>query len=265
MIAGRRHSKSEVSEDSYFVSMTDIMVGLLFIFILIIMYFAFQLKVQTEAQDNYAQTATDHRTAILENIKSHLEDNGVLNVVIDIEQGIIRLPEGVLFGSGIADITKESKADEISKKLANAFEEVLKCSVFSSFEKPLDVSNECQQENREKVYLESVLIEGHTDNVPISKNGLRSDTMLNTNLRLSARRATNTYEKLVSYSPKLKRFRSPQNEALFAISAYGETRPISSNKGDNRRIDIRIIMYVPGTSAALFDYKARLRSFYENN
>ena len=250
--------------------MTDVMVGLLFIFILIIMYFAFQLKVQTEAQENYAQTATDHRNSILENIKSHLQEAGVLNVEIDTEQGILRLPEGVLFASGVADIKPNTAADDVSNKLSKAFSDVLKCSVFSTDKKPLSVSTECIKENQGKVFLESVLIEGHTDNAPIVKYGLKSDAKINSNLRLSARRATNTYEKLVEYSPSLIDFRSPQNEALFAVSAYGETRPIAENnnregRSKNRRIDIRLLMYVPSTSATLFNYKRQLRIYYENN
>ena len=40
-----RRIKAEDEDESFFVSMTDIMVGLLFIFIMIIMYFALQTKI----------------------------------------------------------------------------------------------------------------------------------------------------------------------------------------------------------------------------
>ena len=40
-----RRTKSEEADESFFVSMTDIMVGLLFIFIMIIMYFALQTRI----------------------------------------------------------------------------------------------------------------------------------------------------------------------------------------------------------------------------
>ena len=36
----RAHQTSHESEDSYFISMTDILVGLLFIFIILIVFFA---------------------------------------------------------------------------------------------------------------------------------------------------------------------------------------------------------------------------------
>ncbi len=256
----------EEVDESYFVSMVDIMVGLLFIFILIVMYFAFQLKAQTEAQENYAQTAADHRSKILIEIKEHLEKEGVLNVRIDTEQGILRLPEGVLFASGVAEISSGSSADVVSGKLAAAFNDVLRCSVFNDKKRPFDVSINCQNKNPEHVFLESILIEGHTDNVPINETGLRTDSRINSNLRLSARRATNTFERLIIAAPTLSEFKSPKNETMLAVSAYGETRPIENNdtvtgRRNNRRIDIRLLMYVPGTSQALIEYRKRITEF----
>ena len=54
------HPTSEeiIEEESYFVSMTDMMVGLLFIFILILMYFALQYQKSTEKLEN-AEDARD--------------------------------------------------------------------------------------------------------------------------------------------------------------------------------------------------------------
>ena len=52
----------EHDEESFFVSMTDIMVGLLFIFILIIMYFAIQAKLdmQHEELDDRVEVLTPY-------------------------------------------------------------------------------------------------------------------------------------------------------------------------------------------------------------
>ena len=36
------------SEESFFVSMTDIMVGLLFIFIILVVYFVLQVRIETQ-------------------------------------------------------------------------------------------------------------------------------------------------------------------------------------------------------------------------
>ena len=47
----RHHAEDEQDEESFFVSMTDIMVGLLFIFLMIIMYFAIQAKIDQKLID----------------------------------------------------------------------------------------------------------------------------------------------------------------------------------------------------------------------
>ena len=264
-----RRATADHGDESYFISMTDIMVGMLFVFILIIMYFSYQLKVQSEAQDDYAQSATDHRTQLLGELKVFLEGDGTTKVEIDAEQGILRVPEGVLFGSGVADIDEGSPADLFSAKLAAAFASIIKCSVLSDDGKVYDASASCRSKNPNRAFIESIFVEGHTDNKPI-RGGLKDDYNINTNLRLSARRATNTYKNMLEKQPILESFRSPKNEQIFAVSAYGETRPIDKNttetgRANNRRIDIRLLMYIPENSAALFDYKKRLEAFYEVN
>jgi chemotaxis protein MotB len=269
MKAHKKNRNKSENDESYFVSMTDIMVGLLFIFILIIMYYSFQLKMQTEAQESYAQTAIDHRANILINIREHLKKEGI-NVKVDIEQGVLRLPEGVLFASGIAEIEAGSRAKVVSQKLATVFTDVLKCSVFNLKNKPFDTSSECKEQNESFVFLESIFIEGHTDDALVSVHGLKSDRNLTSNLRLSARRATNTYNTMLINRPILEEYRSPQNQTIFAVSAYGKTRPIDDNKNtlgkaNNRRIDIRLLMFVPGTSSAVLDFKTKIETLYANN
>ena len=73
---------------------------------------------------------------------------------------------------------------------------------------------------------DSVFIEGHTDNQPVLSvlpDGSRS------NLELSARRATNTYEALVRHQPVLTQFKNPAGQQVLSVAAYGEQRPIAPN------------------------------------
>ena len=65
-------TEQPLEEESYFVSMTDMMVGLLFIFILMLMYFALQYQKTTEQLTNANQT----RGEILVKIEKSLKDQG---------------------------------------------------------------------------------------------------------------------------------------------------------------------------------------------
>ena len=259
MRMAKRKIRGLEGDESYFASMTDIMVGLLFIFVIIIMYFAFQLKTQAEQRENYANEAAQHRTKMLIQVSKILREQGVREVSVDRDQGILRFPAGVLFGSGKAEVEDNSHAAFVLKNLAYALNEVLRCSVFSENGLVFDWSEECREQNKNLVFVESIFIEGHTDDQPI-RGALQSDPGINSNLRLSARRATNTYEKMISFEPVLGDFRSFIQEPVFAASAFGETRPIEINSTEegraaNRRIDVRLIMYVPATGAALYEFK----------
>ena len=121
---------------------------------------------------------------------------------------------------------------------------------------------DCSRDNPDKVFLESIFIEGHTDNRPIIGE-LKNSPGINSNLRLSARRATETFSYLLDINENLSDFYSPVDKRIFAVSAYGETRPLMDNKSKkgragNRRIDIRLIMYVPSNPGELKEYKQRI-------
>ena len=275
----KNRNQTEQEDESFFVSMTDIMVGLLFIFILIIMYFALQAKMDAERivsledqmeaykpedkkvtverkkLDLYKDRVNKQREKILKWLKSYLTTRGVESVGLDIQNGILRLPEGVLFDSGAYEIKPLSNADNTAKILADALSEVLPCSVMTAKGIPYRAYADCNLSNfhnRNVAYIEAIFLEGHTDNVRITGH-LPGAPLLTTNLKLSARRAANTFEKIMFHESKLIEFYAPissGNEPVLAVSAYGATRPISSNKNPigrafNRRIDLRVLMHQP--------------------
>ena len=119
-----------------------------------------------------------------------------------------------------------------------------------------DFTKDCIVKNNNGVFVDSIFIEGHTDNVPFIRGNK------DINLQLSANRATETYELMTSHKD-LKNFISPDNDEIFGVSAFGETRPLNKNETDldkqkNRRIDIRLIMYIPRSSRTLNYFKDRL-------
>ena len=241
------HTLLEDEGAGYLISVSDMMSGLLFIFIITLMAFVMNLqearqsaqKQQKELEQTVADltNADEIRAELLEKIRAELDSRGI-QVRIDQEQGVLRLQENAIrFPSGRALLraSERSKIEIIARVLAA----VLPCYAEVS-ELPMD---SCQPRTLGK--LESVFIEGHTDNVPI---GSSSD--FESNWELSAQRAIESYRVLQSASPELVELRNGQGQRLFSVSGYGEERPVVAHASPtadpmNRRIDLRFIMVAP--------------------
>ena len=221
-------------EENYFVSMTDMMVGLVFIFIILLMYFALQFRQVTDELTGADAT----RAEILKKIQSSLLDQDI-RVSIDTQNGVLRLPDSILFDSGRDQLKPEGEV--AVAKLSRALEEVLPCYTqnLSNTQRP----EHCAATEHA---IESVYIEGHTDLDAFSGGG-------RDNWDLSVVRATNTYRELVYTRPKLSELctaKGSQCEPVLSVSGYGPQRPIDNGdsvdaKAKNRRIDLRIIMVAP--------------------
>jgi len=257
--------KSSSKQDSnFFIPMTDMMVGLLFIFVIMVAFFAYKLsrqlssdtfvpqslliKVTKERDDmreelslieanslvKYNQASRDSRRSIIQNIKETLESSGV-EIAADYERGLLRLQGVDLFRSASTVLINPDAV----RVLANALQTELSC-----YSLPILRAAECD----EKIgYVEAVFIEGHTDAIPV---GVSRNDGISTNLQLSARRAANTYETIVASNPALKEFLNPAGQSILSVSAFGAQRPIASNQSSegrdkNRRIDLKIEMYAP--------------------
>jgi chemotaxis protein MotB len=244
--------------DNYYISLSDLMVGMLFIFLILLTFFALQSRiyesenewlkklqmntdeerltllqaaVQTQTLEERLQrleqklTNTDRlRAELLQRIRQELETRGVQVETIQ-DRGVLRLPQDMLFDPGSA--TLRPRGDEALRQLADVLRFTIALPQF--------------QER-----LESIYIEGHTDNIPIRTANFRD------NLSLSAARAMNTYQALIRYVPELESISNNQKQALFGISGYGELRAIGDNDSVtgrelNRRIDFRFVLAAPRT------------------
>lgn len=233
MIADDTHEHA-IEEENYFVSMTDMMVGLIFIFIILLMYYALQFRQVTDELTGADTT----RAAILAEIQSSLKAKGVI-VTIDTQNGVLRLPDSILFDSGNDQLKVDGLASV--QKLSLALEEVLPCytQTTASTARP---ENCAPTEHA----IESVYIEGHTDRDNYARGG-------RDNWDLSVVRATNTYRALVASRPGLSDLCADKGELcepVLSVSGYGPQRPIdlgetAEAKAKNRRIDLRIIMVAP--------------------
>ena len=216
--------------ESYFMSMTDMMVGLLLIFIILLAYFALNLQTKTEELTGANKT----RAEILTELKRSLRERGV-PVEIDTQTGVLRLPDDVLFDKGRWDLNAEG--DSAIQKVAKAMVEVLPCYTASSL---------CEGE-RSKHLIDAVFVEGHTDS-DVMSGGMD-------NYGLSVRRAETTFKKLQGSQPSLSGFlNKPVGEdgaaPILSLSGYGPDRPVDRGDSEeakkrNRRIDLRFLMTTP--------------------
>jgi len=225
------------SGESYFVSMTDMMVGMLFLFIIMLMAFALSYRDTTSKLVEGDKT----RQEILEELQRTLRESGV-KVDIDPERGVMRLPEKILFSSGSAELSPAGQS--AVAKLANALNQVLPCHT-----RLADTTRKgC--ENAERATVEAVFIEGHTDNVPLAKGASFPD-----NWALSAARAIRTYQELTKTAPGLDELRNKGSQRLLGVSGYADRRPVPgrehrspTSEPENRRIDLRFVMDTPRVS-----------------
>jgi flagellar motor protein MotB len=228
-----------VEEENYFVSMTDMMVGLVFIFIIMLMYFALQFRDVTDQLTSANRT----RDQILREIQKSLKDKGV-TVQIDTENGVLHLPDSILFDKGKADLREDGQA--AAEKLASTLFEVLPCYVNGN-----PVPARCKSKSSH--FIESIYVEGHTD--VDQPHGVEC---LKDNFALSACRSVATFRALIAYQPSLNELCSRDEDGpcqkILSVSGYGAERPVSAALGEesqkhNRRIDLRVLMLTPDGGA----------------
>jgi flagellar motor protein MotB len=226
------------SENPFWISISDLMTGLLIIFILALLYYILNFSSETkqlqEEKSNYQQTLyliqKKHkiRSKLLNLVQKKLKEAGFL-VKIDPDHGILHLEEGILFDSGKAELKEKGK------KLLS----VLSFILYDLLNKP-----------EFKQTIETIFIEGHTDNIPIKTAKFPS------NWELSTERAISTWRYLVSTNKKLEKLKNINNQFMFSCSGYSDTRPIDTNdtpKGRlrNRRIDFRFTLTSPKTFSSI--------------
>jgi chemotaxis protein MotB len=239
-----RQEHLPVEEENYFISMTDMMVGLVFIFVILLMYFALQFRqTSSDLKETTKQLSGANlaRTRILEQVQTYLSEQGI-KVEIDIQNGILRLPDEILFDSAQAELKPEGL--RAVQSLANGLLLVLPC-----YSDGLERPTSCPPPEHKT---EAIFIEGHTD-----RDALTATLRLRDNWDLSVVRATNTYRELTKVRPELgilcQSLLDGSCTPILSVSGYGDSRPVDiggsdAAKGRNRRIDIRILMAGPRPS-----------------
>ena len=232
-------------EESYFISMTDMMVGMLFIFILLLLHFALQSRARVEEIEERIVSVTDTRTEILRDLQQSLEEVGV-TVSIDEEKGLLRLPEQILFERNQAMLKPEGVAAilVLRSKLIESIKCYVKLEQFSEIQAPGSCSDRGHR-------IEALFVEGHTDQIPFPEGAVMD------NWDLSVARAANAYRELTKDS-NFDDLKNPNGQPILSVAGYADKRLINDGLTEdahrqNRRIDLRIIMAPPITAADISD------------
>ncbi len=244
----RKGRAADGSEDSYYVSITDMLVGLIFLFIIMLMYFATQLREVTTDITSAEQT----RTNVVRQVADYMFERNI-DVTVDEAVGVIRFPSEALFEQG--SDTPLRQGDITLSTLAEALAIYLPCYSFS--DRP--PSDGCAPAIH---HVDSVLIEGHTDSQSLSKTRTpanRGVTPIRDNWELSTARAASVYRRIVAAKPELNELfnapvsapvGSPIPHRLFGIAGYADQRPLTEAASDpalNRRVEVRFVMALPDT------------------
>lgn len=251
-------AEEHIEEENYFISMTDMMVGVLFIFIIMLMVFALNFQEQTDQQESLQQQLRvdaveiaqrlealrseigdeidvldrqqQVRNELLTDIRQALLQQGLV-VEIDETNGVLRLTEeAVRFSSGSAALIGQARVNV--ERIAAALAAVLPRYTACSGDNPVA---ECGASGDTTV--ETVFIEGHTDVIGGD----------DTNWPLSAARAVATYRAIDAAQSQLSSLRNRAGRQIMSVSGYAATRPVTLNTSpdglaQNRRIDLRFVM-----------------------
>jgi len=260
MVVDEAHGADESGEgENYFVSMTDMMVGVLFVFIIMLMAFALNFQQQTDRQEenisvakevaekldqlenrvririDEIREATALRSRLLRDLREALIAEGLV-VEIDEANGVLRLTEAaVQFPSNgsFLDNTAKANVGKIARVLGRVLPGYSVCTEGQV--------SPCRRSTQSAV--ETVFIEGHTDQSGTDER----------NWSLSTERAVNTYRELTTVSPDLRTLRNRRGEEILSVSGYSSTRQIDPERSPsayqkNRRIDLRFVMEVENSS-----------------
>ena len=215
-----------------------------------ILYLEKELKnYEKRSMETVLNAIARDRRNLLESIERSLE-NYKIYVEVNYDSGTVRFGEKALrFGSAMYELYEDGI--KVVENLAKVLSEELPCFTLGPHTK---INEKC---NPNGSIIETIQIEGHTDNVPINK-GIIQD-----NLQLSTMRAAATWRIVAEKRPKILEFFNAEyykesdfdilakpGQAILSVSGYGAARPVTEGnsktaRAENRRIDLRFIMMTP--------------------
>lgn len=186
----------------------------------------------------YIASAQKKRLQILQSIEKELKATFGNRVLVEIsrENDALRFKGEGLFALGAKKLTTDKR--EIVEKLAELTARAIQC--FTVHSQPVDYAD-C---NPDGIFIEAVQIEGHADSVGT----------FDENITLSTLRSQEAFFAMVQSQSDLLSYLNIRGQPVISVSAYGNMRPVTKEfvpvvgEPENRRIDLRLIMYTPRDS-----------------
>lgn len=218
------------ADGGYLASASDLMIGLLFVFIILVVVLALEQQRQA-AEAREARKGRKPPIIVVTETFGKETKEGNPTIEVHPETGVLRLPEDMLFESGSAKLSPQGVL--AIKRLALDLGKILPCYVA----KP---KKSCAK-NAHNDEIDTIFVEGHTD----SRRLQRADGY--DNRKLSFDRATAVYNLLVEpdQDSKLDLLQNVNGQSIFSMSGYADTRPVLGLDGlnpKNRRVDLRIVL-----------------------
>ncbi len=238
-------------DEGFYVSMSDMLTGLLFIFIILLVYYAVTFQEKQEELTG----AKDARSELLKILQERLDKKGIPVEIVK-ETGVLRFSESrapqttkVLFAGASSELTTYGQSAIAA--LADELALILPCYTDTAAKGAI-----CQK--KKSFRIDVLLVEGHSDKRRYFAGG-KDDI----NLDLSADRAVTTYKALRTRQPGLDELKTQvsigkakQRVPILSVSGYGYSRPTFGHTGDseadfaaNRRIDLRFLMATPDVTS----------------
>lgn len=220
--------REDVEESGYLASVSDLMVGLLFVFIIMVVILSQRIA-------EGGKPVKDPLASAVEAIGEKVRLAGV-PVKIDPATGVISLPSDTLFSIGSAELNQNGQ-----KALSNAHSaltSILPCYIYSERNR----RSNCPS-NQSGVEIETVFVEGHTDSKPLQRG-------IYTNWHLGLDRARAVYD--VLSVGEVVRYKNERGLDIVGISSYADKRPKSTiDNAENRRVELRFVLaFKPETNQA---------------
>lgn len=206
----------------------------------------------------YLEEVSSTRAILLERLAKRIRQQlPRIRVTVVAADGVIRFRGDDLFKSGRWRIRPGSTAERVSRAVGDALADILPCYTVG---RQAAFKASC---NGAFTAIETIQIEGHTDNNPLGRPLREREQMLD-NYDLSARRGAETLRAAADrYRPELMEFLNLHGQPVLSFAGYGAMRPIDPRdteeaRAANRRIDIRFILQTPQNIREVEEIRERL-------